>query len=48
MLDGSPLIDINPYVSRFDVREGARSGWQEDVDEETARRLGKRNGESDR
>jgi tRNA-Thr(GGU) m(6)t(6)A37 methyltransferase TsaA len=29
MLDGTPLIDIKPYVPRFDVREGARAGWHE-------------------
>jgi tRNA-Thr(GGU) m(6)t(6)A37 methyltransferase TsaA len=42
MLDGSPLLDIKPFVPRFDVREGARAGWQEEVDEETARRRGTR------
>ncbi len=48
MLDGSPLLDVKPYVPRFDVRKGARSGWQEEIDEETARRLGRRNGGQDR
>ena len=48
MLDGSPLLDVKPFIPRFDVREGARSGWQEEVDEETARRLGRRIGEQDR
>ena len=27
MLDGTPLLDIKPYVSRFDIREGACDGW---------------------
>ena len=27
MLDGTPLLDIKPYVSDFDVRSGTRSGW---------------------
>jgi tRNA-Thr(GGU) m(6)t(6)A37 methyltransferase TsaA len=27
MLDGTPLLDIKPYVPSFDIREGARSGW---------------------
>jgi tRNA (Thr-GGU) A37 N-methylase len=27
MLDGTPLLDIKPYVSDFDVRTGTRSGW---------------------
>jgi len=48
MLDGSPLLDIKPYVPRFDVRADARAGWQEDVSEETAQRLGKRLGDEDR
>ena len=29
MLDGTPLLDIKPYVSDFDVRTGTRSGWYE-------------------
>ena len=27
MLDGSPLLDIKPYVPDFDIRENARIGW---------------------
>lgn len=27
MLDGTPLLDIKPYVPQFDVREGATIGW---------------------
>jgi tRNA-Thr(GGU) m(6)t(6)A37 methyltransferase TsaA len=27
MLDGTPLLDIKPYVSRFDIRENVRDGW---------------------
>jgi tRNA-Thr(GGU) m(6)t(6)A37 methyltransferase TsaA len=30
MLNGTPLLDIKPYVERFDHREGTRSGWLED------------------
>lgn len=29
-LDGSPLLDIKPYVPPFDQRENARFGWLED------------------
>ena len=46
MLDGSPLLDIKPYVGRFDRIETARNGWQDDVDEAAARRLGRRAMES--
>ncbi len=27
MLDGSPLLDIKPYVPQFDQREDVRVGW---------------------
>jgi tRNA-Thr(GGU) m(6)t(6)A37 methyltransferase TsaA len=29
LLDGTPLLDIKPYVPPFDDREGARYGWFE-------------------
>lgn len=29
ILDGTPLLDIKPYVPVFDRRDGARSGWIE-------------------
>ncbi len=29
VLDGTPLLDIKPWVPSFDVRENARSGWLE-------------------
>ncbi len=42
ILDGTPLLDIKPYVGRFDRIEGTRDGWQHVVDEPTARRRGRR------
>jgi tRNA (Thr-GGU) A37 N-methylase len=27
MMDGTPVLDIKPYVPRFDVRETERVGW---------------------
>jgi tRNA-Thr(GGU) m(6)t(6)A37 methyltransferase TsaA len=33
MYDGSPLIDMKPYVPRFDYRPEADNGWLEDVEE---------------
>lgn len=27
ILDGTPLLDIKPYVSTFDVRTNAKDGW---------------------
>jgi tRNA-Thr(GGU) m(6)t(6)A37 methyltransferase TsaA len=29
MLDGTPVLDIKPYVKQFDARDDARSGWIE-------------------
>ena len=44
ILDGTPLLDIKPYIGRFDRIQPTRDGWQDDVDEATARRLGRRDG----
>ena len=30
MLDGTPLLDIKPYVEHFDRREGVKSGWADE------------------
>ena len=29
MLDGTPLLDIKPYIGEFDAAEGLRIGWLE-------------------
>ncbi len=29
VLDGTPLLDIKPYVPEFDRRDGGRAGWLE-------------------
>jgi tRNA-Thr(GGU) m(6)t(6)A37 methyltransferase TsaA len=42
VLDGTPLLDIKPFLRQLDSRDDARSGWFEGVDEATARRLGTR------
>ena len=42
ILDATPLIDIKPYVPRFDAPSGAGGGWIEDVDPEQARVRGRR------
>jgi len=42
ILDGTPLLDIKPYTAKFDRIETQRNGWQDDVDDETARRIGRR------
>lgn len=42
ILDATPLIDIKPYVPRFDAPERASGGWTEDVDPALARMRGRR------
>jgi tRNA-Thr(GGU) m(6)t(6)A37 methyltransferase TsaA len=27
MLDGTPLLDIKPYVPQFDIKENVKDGW---------------------
>jgi len=38
VLDGTPLLDIKPYVEDFDRAEKSRSGWLASTPEEIARR----------
>jgi tRNA-Thr(GGU) m(6)t(6)A37 methyltransferase TsaA len=42
ILDATPLLDIKPYVQRFDVREDARCGWIDRIDEAAAQARGRR------
>ena len=42
ILDGTPLLDIKPYISRFDYRDNVRCGWQDNIEEKRARILGSR------
>lgn len=42
ILDGTPLLDIKPYTAKFDRFEPSRNGWQDEIDEETARQRGRR------
>lgn len=44
VVDGTPLLDIKPFSRRFDLREGTRAGWMEQVDETTAQQRGCRAG----
>lgn len=38
VLDGTPLLDIKPYVPEFDSPPGARTGWLEDARRTVERR----------
>jgi tRNA-Thr(GGU) m(6)t(6)A37 methyltransferase TsaA len=42
VLNGTPLLDIKPYISKFDHVSGSRHGWYESVSEEDAQLRGKR------
>ncbi|PKN71030.1 MAG: tRNA (N6-threonylcarbamoyladenosine(37)-N6)-methyltransferase TrmO [Deltaproteobacteria bacterium HGW-Deltaproteobacteria-12] len=42
ILDGTPLLDIKPYTAKFDLHAVKRNGWQDEVDEHTAQKRGKR------
>jgi tRNA-Thr(GGU) m(6)t(6)A37 methyltransferase TsaA len=42
VLDGTPLLDIKPYTAKFDCFRTARNGWQDAVDDKTARQRGRR------
>jgi tRNA-Thr(GGU) m(6)t(6)A37 methyltransferase TsaA len=42
ILDNTPILDIKPYVKRFDHRDNMKDGWLEQIDENTAETRGKR------
>lgn len=42
ILDGTPLLDIKPFVPKFDAPFGARSGWHDAIDPKIARQRGRR------
>jgi tRNA (adenine37-N6)-methyltransferase len=42
ILDGTPLLDIKPYTAKFDLHNVKKNGWQDEVDEQTAEKRGKR------
>lgn len=42
ILDGSPVVDIKPFIPRFDTRSDARSGWQEKISDLDAQEIGSR------
>jgi tRNA-Thr(GGU) m(6)t(6)A37 methyltransferase TsaA len=33
MLDGTPLLDLKPYVPQFDIKEDAKDGWYHNASE---------------
>lgn len=37
ILDGTPLLDIKPYVKKFDLRKSAKSGWFDELPDSEAK-----------
>lgn len=42
ILEGTPLLDIKPYTTKFDLFDVLKSGWQDDINNDTANIRGKR------
>lgn len=42
ILDGTPLLDMKPCTAKFDLHNITKNGWQDEVDEQTAAKRGKR------
>jgi len=38
ILNGTPLLDVKPYIAAFDAVQQSRSGWMKASGEEVARR----------
>ncbi len=38
ILDGTPLLDIKPYLQEFDAQTEVRAGWLEEVRKEVSKR----------
>jgi tRNA (Thr-GGU) A37 N-methylase len=33
IFDGTPLLDIKPYVPQFDIKDDVKNGWYQDASE---------------
>jgi len=42
ILDGTPVLDIKPFYPRFDIPEGAKGGWNDEVSEADIEARGRR------
>lgn len=42
LLDGTPVLDIKPFYPRFDIPEGAKGGWNDQVPKEDIETRGRR------
>ena len=39
IIDGTPLLDIKPYITRFDIRTNVKNGWIEGRTEDRQRQV---------
>ena len=39
IIDGTPVLDIKPYISRFDVRSDVKNGWIEGRTEDNKKQI---------
>ncbi|HUX06980.1 MAG TPA: tRNA (N6-threonylcarbamoyladenosine(37)-N6)-methyltransferase TrmO [Acidobacteriota bacterium] len=44
IVDGTPVLDIKPYLPDIDSRTNARSGWLDRIEDETRRRRSRADG----
>ncbi|MBP1625635.1 MAG: hypothetical protein H6Q00_110 [Holophagaceae bacterium] len=42
ILDGTPVLDIKPFFPRFDIPEGAKGGWNDQVPDAEVEARGRR------
>ena len=42
VLDGTPILDIKPYLGRFDRPDGVRNGWLDAVNKDDMEVRGRR------
>lgn len=42
ILDGTPVVDMKPYIARFDTRDDVKSGWQDRIPDDIATVRGRR------
>lgn len=44
LVDGTPVLDIKPFTKQLDSRQNTRDGWVEQIDQQEAKRKGRRHG----
>ncbi len=44
LVDGTPVLDVKPYVSRFDRVDGSVDGWHHEISDAEAAQIGRKGG----